>query len=231
LPEARAVIESEARLAHAALEQVGAEWQWTSVDNRIRITSAHSAFTPIEVRPSLVGAHQADNATTAVAALYAIRHRFPVDPTKMVEALEAVEWPGRLQVLAGQPTVAVDGAHNAASAEVVRRALDQDFEFDRLHLVLGLSEGKDALGVVGALAPRAERVYVTRSAHERSAPPEQLQPLVQQSSPRAQVRVYENAASAFDAALAGASERDMVLVTGSLFLVGEALAWWRRLHP
>jgi dihydrofolate synthase/folylpolyglutamate synthase len=125
----------------------------------------------------------------------------------------------------------LDGAHNAASAEVVQRALADDFRFERLHLVLGLSAGKDALGVVGALAPRASRVYLTRSSHERSAPPTQLEPLVRQSAPEAQIRVYENAASAFDAALAAASERDLVLVTGSLFLVGEALTWWRRLHP
>jgi dihydrofolate synthase / folylpolyglutamate synthase len=229
--EARAVIEGEARLVHTSLAQVGQEWRWAPVDGGIRIESTFPEFQPLEVSPNLMGAHQADNATTAVAALHAVRERFAVQPSHMVDGLASVDWPGRLQVLAHQPTVVLDGAHNAASAEVVQRALKNDFHYERLHLVLGLSEGKDALGVVAALAPGAARVYLTRSAHERSAPPAQLEPFVRRSAPAVEMRVYENAASAFDAALAGASERDLVLVTGSLFLVGEALTWWRRLHP
>jgi dihydrofolate synthase/folylpolyglutamate synthase len=230
--EARAVIESEARLVQASLTQVGRDWQWSALnDGAIRIESTDPGVASLEVKVSLVGAHQADNATTAVAALHAVRGRFAVEPQHIVAALSDINWPGRLQVLARQPTVVLDGAHNAASAEVVHRALSDDFQFERLHLVLGLSAGKDALGVVGALAPAAARVYLTRSSHERSAPPAQLEPLVRQSASEAQIRVYENAASAFDAALAAASASDLVLVTGSLFLVGEALTWWRRLHP
>jgi dihydrofolate synthase/folylpolyglutamate synthase len=126
--------------------------------------------------------------------------------------------------------VVLDGAHNAASAEVVRHALERVFEFDRLILVLGLSEGKDALGVLRSLAPRAWRVYLTRSRHERSAEPAWLQPLVRSVAPDAAVSTYADLPSAFEAAQTAAQPRDMLLVTGSLFLVGEALVEWRRSH-
>ena len=89
--------------------------------------------------------------------------------------LADVDWPGRLQVLSEQPLLVLDGAHNAASADVLRAAIDSAFRFERLVLVLGLSEGKDARGVLDALgadAPR--RVYLTRSRHERSAAPAEL---------------------------------------------------------
>ncbi len=159
-----------------------------------------------------------------------MRQQFPVGRAAIASGLQTVEWPGRLQVLARQPLVVLDGAHNAASAEVVRHALETDFSFQRLLLVVGLSAGKDAHGVLGTLAPRAERIYLTRSAHERSAPPAELEPLVRAAAPRAVSESFVDARAALDRALADARPDDLLLITGSLFLVGEALEWWRRSH-
>lgn len=225
-PEALDVIESEARLLRVPVQVVGRDWTWSRWNGRMRV--AGQDFEALEVDLNLIGDHQRDNATTAIAALHATSARFPIDRATLASALGTVEWPGRLQVISQQPLVVLDGAHNAASAEVVRHALDTDFTFDHLSIVVGLSAGKDALGVLGALVPRADRVYLTRSHHERSAPPDQLEPLVRASSPRAAISVVSEATSAFDSALAEAGPGDAVLVTGSLFLVGEALEWWRR---
>jgi dihydrofolate synthase/folylpolyglutamate synthase len=178
------------------------------------------------VQVGLIGDHQRDNATTAVAALYALRDRFPIPRSSLQAALKAVDWPGRLQVLSRQPLVVLDGAHNAASAEVLRRAVDASFHFDRMHLVVGLTEGKDAAGVLGPLVPRADSVYLTRSRHERSADPAHLRDLVRALSD-APIRTFSETRAAFDSATSSARPRDLVLVTGSLFLVGEALEWWR----
>jgi dihydrofolate synthase / folylpolyglutamate synthase len=226
--EALDVLTREARLLHVPLQVVGRDWTWSPVPGAARVLVSGVDFEPLEVEVGLVGDHQRDNATTSIAALGAVRQRFPVDPSAIASALRSVVWPGRLQVLLRQPLVVLDGAHNSASAEVVRRALDADFVFERLLLVIGLSTGKDALGVLGALAPRADRVYLTRSRHERSAAPADLEPLVQTASPRAAISTFAEATVAFDRALSDAGPHDMVLVTGSLFLVGEALEWWRR---
>jgi dihydrofolate synthase/folylpolyglutamate synthase len=227
--EALNVIENEARLLGSRLSVVGRDWAWAPSAAGIRVTATD--FEPLETKVALVGDHQRDNATTAIAALHAVRERIPVGRTAIVSGLKTVVWPGRLQLLAQQPLVVLDGAHNAASAEVVLHALDRDFTFDRLLLVVGLSAGKDALGVLGALAPRAEQIYLTRSAHERSAAPAELESLVRTTAPRATTRTIADAATALDRALADARPEDLVLVTGSLFLVGEALEWWRRSHP
>jgi dihydrofolate synthase / folylpolyglutamate synthase len=228
--EAARVIQGEAQLLGAALEVVGREWTWSLAARGIRVESAHSEWEPLDVSVGLVGDHQRDNATTAIAALYAIREQFPLEPSSIASGLASVDWPGRLQVLTREPLVVLDGAHNAASAEVVRHALETDFAFDRLLLVVGLSTGKDALGVLGALAPFAARVYLTRSRHERSASPREIEPLVRTAAPRAPTLAYEEPSAALEAALAEAAPRDLVLVTGSLFLVGEVLEWWRRSH-
>ena len=229
--EAERVIARESRHLQAPLDTVGAEWHWSSAGQGIRVESTRTGTKSFEFEVGLIGVHQRDNATTAIAALHAIRDRFPVQPGQVATALKSVEWPGRLQILGQRPLVVVDGAHNAASAEVVAHALGHDFQFEHLTLVLGLTEGKDALGVLTALVPRADSVYLTRSMHERSALPEQLQRVVRDVAPRTPVQVLQDARSALNAAFSRAQPRDMVLITGSLFLVAEALAWWRGSHP
>ena len=228
LPEAQRTIEAEARLLQTPLEMVGREWRWQRIGERTRIESSHADIAPFDAAVGLLGDHQRDNATTAVAALHALRPRFTVGPDAMRSGLERVDWPGRLQVLSRRPLIVLDGAHNAASAEVVRQALDTVFKFDRLLLVLGLSEGKDALGVLQSLAPAASQVLLTRSQHERSTAPSTLEPLVRSLAPQARISLHPDVASALDAALASAGPHDLVLATGSLFLVGEGLLWWRR---
>jgi dihydrofolate synthase/folylpolyglutamate synthase len=227
LAEAREVIESEARKLEAPLAEVGREWRWSAAGNAVVIDSTYTDFDPLDLELNLIGDHQRDNATTAVASLYSVRKSFPLEQTAIKHALRSVQWPGRLQVLSRRPWLVLDGAHNAASAEVVRRALDTSFSFERLILVVGLTEGKDALGVLSALAPRADTVLLTRSHHERSASPAELEPLARTGS-QSQVLSFDDSAAAFQAAWSMAAPRDLVLITGSLFLVGEALEWWRR---
>lgn len=197
----------------------------------IRILSRR-AEAPLDVQLALLGEHQRDNAVAAVAAACAlgrVRPDLAVPRQALVAGLGSVEWPGRLQVLRESPLVVLDGAHNAASAVVLRRALDDVLRYDRLHLVLGLTAGKDARGVLEALGPAAATLHLTRSRHERSAPPEELAALAHTLiAPGAGVEVAPDPEIALEAALAAARSTDLVLVTGSLFLVGEALVWWRQ---
>jgi dihydrofolate synthase/folylpolyglutamate synthase len=226
--EARVTIEREASAIGAHLEEVGREWWWSATPTGIRIKSNRSDFAPLETRVNLLGDHQRDNATTAVAALHALRPDIDVSHSAVQAGLNGVDWPGRLQVLAERPLIVLDGAHNAASATVLRAALDKELHFDRLLIVLGLTADKDARGVLGAIAPRAAEIYLTRSRHERSAEPAELAPLARAVAPRANVTLHDGLAAAADAALLDAAPDDLVLITGSLFLVGEALLWWRR---
>jgi dihydrofolate synthase/folylpolyglutamate synthase len=223
--EARIAIEREAQTIGALLEEVEREWRWTARGDHVRITSTHRDFDALDVQVRLIGDHQRDNATTAVGALHALDPHMPVARDAIVTGLRDVIWPGRLQVLGQKPLIVLDGAHNAASAKVLMQAIEANFAFERLHLVVGLTEGKDAHGVLDALVPRADAVYLTRSAHERAAATAELAALVRTA------RTFDRATDALDAALASAREDDLVLITGSLFLVGEALVWWRQRSP
>jgi dihydrofolate synthase/folylpolyglutamate synthase len=190
--------------------------------------------TSLQARVALLGEHQYDNATAAVAALHALARTRPslaVAPVEMEHGLAQVEWPGRLQVLSERPWLVLDGAHNAASAEVVRRAVDASFAFENMAVVLGVTAGKDAEGVLQALLPRATKLYLTRSRHERSADPSELVTTARQLRPDLDIVVERDVDAALHTAQREARANDLVLVTGSLFLVGEALVWWHRSHP
>jgi dihydrofolate synthase/folylpolyglutamate synthase len=226
--EARLVVEREAASLGSHLEEVGQQWRWLPAGSGIQVESTHADFAPLVTDVALLGDHQRDNATAAVAALHALAPHFKVSTNAIRTGLSTTQWPGRLQILARSPLLVVDGAHNAASADVLRAAIEKTFQFERLHLVVGLSEGKDAQGVLHALAPRAERVYLTRSHHERSASPADLESVLRVVAPKTPVTLHDEVGAAVETALASARDTDLVLVTGSLFVVGEALVWWRR---
>ena len=178
----------------------------------------------------MLGDHQHDNATTAVAALHGLARERPdltVPPEAIQRGLADVNWPGRLQVLQRAPLLVLDGAHNAFSAEVLGRALEQNFTFDHLLVVLGLSQGKDAHGVLDALGWRANRLFVrARVTSVRRS--DALAALAHERVGRPARAVRDEVGAAIEDALREAGPNDLVLVTGLLFVVGEALVWWRR---
>ena len=92
----------------------------------------------------------------------------PLDEATTREALAAVRWPGRLEVVARHPAVLLDGAHNPAGAEALAAALREFFIWDRLHLVISISANKDVSGIVRPLASLADIAYAAKNASERA---------------------------------------------------------------
>jgi dihydrofolate synthase / folylpolyglutamate synthase len=231
-PEARAVVAAEAAAVGARLEWLGQDWCWTpAASGAFVVHDKREAGWSLEARLPLLGDHQRDNATAAVAAVRAVGRAAPdlaVADDALRRGLAVVEWPGRLQVLRHAPLVVVDGAQNGGSAEVLRRAIESTFRYRELHLVLGVSAGKDTGGILRALAPLAARVTLTRSHHERAEDPAALRAALARLAPGLPATLAPDPATAIDAAVATADPRDLVLVTGSLFLVGEALLWQRQ---
>jgi dihydrofolate synthase/folylpolyglutamate synthase len=225
-PEALAVVEQAARERGARLEWCGEDWQWQPEDGsctgQFTILGIHGDFDGLWT--PLLGRHQRENATAAVAlttgVLAELRPGNP--PHAAVRAgLAEVRWPGRLQVLRERPYLVVDGAHNGDSAARLAEALDECFEAGRRHLVFGTSVGKDVTRMLDALLPAAATVTLTRSHHERSVPLDQLG---EAFAARGVVAgIVPEVREAIGHALAQTEPGDLVIVTGSLFVVGEAL--------
>lgn len=162
--------------------------------------------------PALAGEHQRRNAVAAVAlarAAAAAAGR-PLPEAAIAAGLASVRWPGRLERIA--PDVLLDGAHNVEGARALVAALP---ERRPRALVVSIVRGKDAPGILAALAPAFDRVIATRSRNERALPAEELAALVPGAT------AVADPAAALAAARAGGG---LAVVAGSLFLVGELRA-------
>ena len=172
----------------------------------------------------LLGAHQLENAATAVAALEVLREQGHNLPTEAIsDGFSNVFWPCRMEVLNQGPLLVVDGAHNQHSMQALSDSLPRYFNFRNLLLVAGFSRDKSVSEMASCLAginpPDRLKVFAAASRHPRSLSPRDVAKLFSHVG----VRAVENAspADAMNQALAAAGEDDLVLATGSLFLAAE----------
>lgn len=168
----------------------------------------------------LIGNHQVVNAATAIGIAESLRFSGTIiSKDAIVKGVEEARWPGRLEVVSRKPFVVLDGAQNKASALALASSLGR-FKFDKLILVLGVSSDKDIKGILEALMPVSNSVVLTKSRIvARAADPEGIRKLI---NPSKEVIVTSGVNEAMDKALSRARAEDLVLVTGSLFVVGEA---------
>ena len=174
------------------------------------------------LRLGLRGKHQLENAALAAAALHAVRRAgVAVTGEGMHRGFANVDWPGRFEVVAHDPLVVVDGAHNQYSAMRLTETVEEEYPRRAVHLVFGTSVDKDAEAIIGELAHSAASMFTTASRHPRAAGADALSDAAWASG--IPVRPAASVAEAVDRAR-GEARKDggVVLVTGSLFVVAEA---------
>lgn len=168
----------------------------------------------------LHGRHQVINLANAVAAVEALLGR-RLDPDAVRDAAAAATMPGRMEPLGAHPLVLVDGAHNADGVAVLAASLEEEFPTTRWHIVLGVMGDKNVEAMVRRLGPLGEALIVTAAHYKRAVPPAELAERISGLA-EVPVLVAEDVEHALDMARAEAGPDGAVLVTGSLYLVGEA---------
>lgn len=162
--------------------------------------------------PSLLGRHQVENARTAVAAMSALGLK-----QEFIErGIHDAQWPGRLELVSRNPDVFLDGAHNVAGAQAIADFIRENYANRKLWLIFGVMRDKNIRAITEALFPIATELILTAPAIDRAMPPHDI------SAPPT-ARIAPTVAEALKLARQAAPE-DIVLITGSLFLVGEARA-------
>jgi dihydrofolate synthase/folylpolyglutamate synthase len=176
-----------------------------------------------------MGSYQRHNVACAVGAALCLREQGYEVSDAAIERGVARAWlPGRMQVVGHSPTIVLDGAHNPDAAEAVARTLPQVFKYRRLVLVFGMLHPHEPQEVLQHLLPMAEVVIFTRAPSERAYAPTELlacaQRWQQQTGNRypLEMEVRESPQDAFERAQQLAGSDDLILVTGSFYLVG---AW------
>lgn len=234
--EALEVIERTAAERNAPLTLVGKDWHWRyegtdGVRQWLTIWREGNEREPEypHLQLSLLGAHQLENATNAVAAIETLRRRgVNISREAVRQGLQEVRWPGRLEVLGRNPFVVLDGAHNGYSMRRLMEALDTYLPHRQLWVVFGAGVTHNPAELLNEIEPYAERFFITRSRHPKAAPIEALTAIAQSAGyPN---EAFEGVSAALEAARVAAKADDLILVTGSLFVVAEAREAWAAEH-
>jgi dihydrofolate synthase/folylpolyglutamate synthase len=174
----------------------------------------------------LPGRYQLRNALTAIATARALgARRFPVVDDAIASGLAAVRWPGRLERVARNPDIYLDGTHNPSGARELAAFWQQYFAGRAIHLVFGAVRDKAVDEVAGMLFPHAASVILTAARTSRAISPPALADLTAHHA--SNVEVIAEPELAFERALERAQPGDAVFITGSLYLVGDLRRWWR----
>lgn len=228
--EAREVLHNGAMLTESEIafvgdDKLGATSTMAVGGQQVSITGRTGSYD--EMFLGLYGSHQADNAALAVLAVEAFLGGGGqrLDPEVIAEALATVESPGRLQLVATEPTVLIDAAHNPHGARSLALALDEFFTFDDITFVLGTLSDKDSAGIIDALSQVAARIILVPVSSDRAS---EVSDLLTVAREHASDIAVETASSLVEGiararAYASASDKGAVVVTGSIVLVGEAL--------
>lgn len=209
----------------AEIVDVAEEYRWRRVPLGIEGQEVHIERQGLAVsaRLPLIGAHQAENAVVAVAAVLALGERgYAVPPEALERGLRQVRWPVRLEVLRRRPLVLADGAHNRDSARRVRQALAEDLGVTQVTFVVGASADKDVTGLAEELAPLAERVWAVRARHPRALEPEAIAAAF--AGVGVPVAVGDDVGQAVEEAMAASGRDGVICLLGSLFVAAEGRA-------
>ena len=211
-PEAMAVIEARAQELGVTCT-LAADWTVRDLDIDARGCRyrAVNAGASMEVRCPLAGEHQVVNSLTAALAL----SRLGVDPEGMATAV----WPGRLERVSEQPEIILDGAHNPAGARALAAYIKRFYGGRRVRMIYGTMRDKAIEEIAEVLLPLADDLVLTAPESPRALRPAVIRDFLD----RPGVRIAENVAQAIQM-MQPAQENDVLFITGSLFLVGEARA-------
>ncbi len=205
-------------------------WQSLGIKGKQQLIKVSGILSKSGIRSSyeisipLLGGYQQENAATAVAALEILALKgFNIPRDSLISGLAHVHWPGRLQILSRHPLLIVDGAHNPDAARKLKESLAEYFKFKRAILIMGASGDKEVSSVASELMPLFGEVIITQSHHPRAMAIAKLQAVFKGYG--VETQLAKTVPEALSLAINIAGTQDLICVTGSLFVVAEAIEW------
>jgi dihydrofolate synthase/folylpolyglutamate synthase len=174
------------------------------------------------VRIDMLGAYQVENACLATAAIECLRNAgMAVGEPALRRGLEQTQWEGRMELVSIHPDIFLDGAHNPASAKKLAQTVGLiKTGYRRVILVIGILKDKDHFGILSELVPVVDHVVATKPQYFRAMDDHMLAAEI--AKQHASVDRADTVENAVAKARMAASPEDLILVTGSLYVVGEA---------
>ncbi|MBN2910189.1 bifunctional folylpolyglutamate synthase/dihydrofolate synthase [Polycladomyces sp. WAk] len=219
------VIEEKVKTGRSSLYLIGRDYAAEMIEStpshqRIRFRNMYRTLEEITI--PLAGEHQVKNAATAMMTLEVLRQFYAtvLEDEDVLAGFSKVQWPGRLEKVADDPPIWLDGAHNPEGAEALAAFLSKQLTYRRLHLLLSVMEDKEVERVLRPLVQLAEHIVITQADHPRAMKAERLAGLVR-SLTSAEVETADTPEQGLNHLRQRASADDLIMVTGSLFLVSD----------
>lgn len=228
-PEVEAVLNRVAQKVGATLDITGKTIEFSyrfessrmlGPHNRVCLTTPTTKFEHLAV--PMLGEHQALNCGLALAVIDKLKQRgIALNDARSMEGLAKTTLPGRMEQVSQNPRVLVDAAHNAASLDAMMRAIGQHIPYDSMVVIFGCCADKDVSGMLERITSGADKVIFTAVNNIRTANPDELAArYIEQYGKMAQVA--PNLSAALEIANRAVTKEDLICITGSFYLVGEA---------
>ena len=168
----------------------------------------------------LLGDHQIINLSLAISAIKELNslNYIDLDIEKVKFGVFNTKWNGRLEVINKEPIIVLDGAHNLEGIEVLKRSIDKYFKFNNLYLIIGILKDKEVEKMVEVITPSANKVYTLEPNSIRAEKAETLKEIIKKYNDN--VEYFEDYNKAIEDVLSKANEKDLILVCGSLYMIG-----------
>jgi dihydrofolate synthase/folylpolyglutamate synthase len=223
-PSARRVIEAAAGAAQAPVHLLGRDFSCRRNRNRGTFDYRGMDAEVRGLRTGLAGDFQTVNAALVCAACEVLRRSgLEITEESIRRGLAENRWPGRLEKAADRPMVLLDGAHNLAAAKALSDYMKNELAGRRITLVCGVLDDKPFEKILSDLCRGVTRVILTRARIDRALPPETLAPVARRFV--SDVTQIGNVAAAVAHAQETTPETDVIVIAGSLYVVGEAKAY------
>ena len=173
-----------------------------------------------DVKLPLLGEHQILNLAVALKALEVIKDKAPkLNMESIVKSIATVRWNGRLEIMSNSPYVVIDGAHNIQGITQLNKNIKKYFEYKDMYLILGILADKDVEDMVKVITPKAKKVFTVTPNSMRAETAEELMNEVKKYNESCEA--YNDYKNAFEDALKLCKKDDLLLISGSLYMIGE----------
>jgi dihydrofolate synthase / folylpolyglutamate synthase len=219
-PEVISILEEECKGKEAPMQLMGRDFGGEKVAPST-LNFQGRRWRLADIRLGTAGSYQITNATVALGALEAWGEKgHRVGEGSIYKGLAKVRWPGRLELVQSSPQILLDGAHNPAAARAVKTCLEEEFDYRRLYMVMGIMQDKEVSVILSELVPLADMVIASSPHNPRALSAQRIAEIARNYCK--EVAVIEDVGEGVEYARKAAHEDDLIVVTGSLFTVGEA---------